>query len=220
MTKSSNTISEIQPGVVVENIVLAAEVAFAARGFDGTAMKAIAQEAQVSQALLHYHFGTKECLYAEVIRSRSKKINQERHELLDGVDMESSNALYQILNALYRPPLGPVGGAAPYARIFAGLIVGRERDEILVRECYDPTAERFIDKLQQLIPDTDRSDAAMSYTLALGSLMAVVGRNGRVERLMKKSDAATLLDTEEILKDLVKFAAGGISALIKTKANN
>ncbi len=198
----------------VDNILLAAEILFAERGFDGTGMKAIAQEAQVSQALLHYHFGTKEQLYVEVISRRSKKINDERHALLDCVDTESSTAVREILEALFRPPLGPAGGAEPYAKIFSGLVVGRERDQQLVRSCYDPTAQRFIAKLQQAIPGTDQATAAMSYTLALGSLITVINRNGRVERLMGKQDKAAL-DTEEILRKLVDFTEGGITALTK-----
>lgn len=198
----------------VDNIMLAAEILFAERGFDGTGMKAIALQAQVSQALLHYHFGTKEQLYAEVIRNRSKTINDERHALLDLVDVESPTAVRQILEALFRPPLGPSGGAQAYAKIFSGLVVGRERDQQLVRKHYDPTARRFIETLQQAIPGADQATAAMSYTLALGALIAVINRNGRVERLMGKGDTSPL-DTEAILTQLVVFTEGGISALSK-----
>lgn len=202
-------------GTAVEGIVLAAEIAFAEKGFDGAGMKAIASQARVSQALLHYHFGTKERLYAEVIRTRSKKINSERHVLLEQVNTTSPAAVRQILEALFRPPLGPAGGAAPYAKIFAGLVVGRERDQALVREYYDPTAQRFIEKLQQVIPGASREAAAMSYTLALGSLIAVINRNGRVERLMGRPDVSDYLDIEEILTELIDFAEGGITALTK-----
>ena len=178
-------------------------------------LSAVAEEAGVSKGGLLYHFGTKEQLYAEVIRHRSKKINDERHALLDLVDTAAPGAVRQILEALFRPPLGPSGGAQAYAKIFSGLVVGRERDQQLVREYYDPTARRFIDMLQQAMPGADQATAAMSYTLALGSLIAVINRNGRVERLMGKGDTSPL-HTEAILKELVDFTEGGISALAKT----
>ena len=214
MSKADH-VADITTPTAVDNILLAAEILFAERGFDGTGMKAIALQAQVSQALLHYHFGTKEQLYADVIRNRSNKINDERHALLDLVDTKAPDAVRQILEALFRPPLGPSGGAQAYAKIFSGLVVGRERDQQLVRKYYDPTAQRFIEMLQQAIPGADQATAAMSYTLALGSLIAVINRNGRVERLMGNDDTPPL-DTEAIIVQLVDFTEGGINALAQT----
>lgn len=203
------------PSLTVSKITLAAEKVFARHGFDGTGMKAIATEADVSQALLHYHFGTKDRLYTAVISHRSKQINDERHALLDDIDTTADDAVRRILDALFRPPLGPAGGAEPYARIFASLVVGREQDQALVRECYDPTAQRFIQMLEETIDGADQAMAAMGYALALGSLIAVIGRNGRLERLMGRSESSGLLDTEEILIEIIEFAEGGILSLAK-----
>ena len=198
------------PSKAIETILLAAEVEFAERGFDGAGMKAISKRAGLSQALLHYHFGTKDGLYEEVIGQRSTKINDERMQLLTKVDMSSPEAVDGILEALFRPPLGPSGGAKPYARIFSGLIVGRERDQALVKEYYDPTATKFIAALQTALPGTDRPTAAMCYTLSLGALIAVIGRDGRVERLMGRSAKQ---DIDDYLKSIVAFAKGGVLAL-------
>lgn len=201
------------PLQAVDKILVAAELAFAQSGFDGAGMKAISTAADVSQALLHYHFGTKDRLYEAVVQRRSQKINDERHALLDQVNVSSPDALSKILEALFRPPLGPSGGAAPYAKIFGGLVVGREQDQTLVRKFYDPTATRFIQFIEQAIPNAGQETAAMSYTLALGSLIAVIGRNGRVERLMGRSTRLPLMDAEEILDELIIFTEGGIRAL-------
>ncbi|MEP3280490.1 MAG: TetR/AcrR family transcriptional regulator [Stappiaceae bacterium] len=195
----------------IEDILLAAEAEFAERGFEGAGMKAISVKAAVSQALLHYHFGTKERLYAEVIAQRSKKINDERNALLDQIDLTAADALDRIFEALFRPPLGPAGGERPYARIFSGLVVGRERNQALVKEHYDPTAKRFVAVLRRVIPAGDQGTAALCYSLALGSLIAMIGRDGRVERLMGR-DAP--LKTEEILRLLIAHAKGGALALI------
>ncbi len=48
-------------------ILDAAREVFAARGFDGARMRAIAGRARVNLALIHYHFGGKELLYEAVI---------------------------------------------------------------------------------------------------------------------------------------------------------
>lgn len=209
MTKTDSK-TKTPPKQAVEKILLAAEVVFAEHGFDGAGMKALAARAEVSQALLHYHFGTKDRLYAEVIAQRSKKINDERNALLDQIEMSAPDAIDRILIALFRPPLGPAGGEKPYARIFSGLVVGREREQALVKEYYDPTARRFVATIEQAVPGSSAASAALCYSLALGALIGVIGRDGRVERLMGRSD---LLETEELLQNLVRFAKGGILAL-------
>lgn len=210
--KQENITTSNGSSQTIEKILLAAEAEFAERGFDGAGMKAISVRADVSQALLHYHFGTKDHLYSEVIRRRSKKINDERLALLGQVDMKPSDAIDRVLEALFRPPLGPAGGEEPYARIFSRLIVGREREQTLVRECYDPTARRFIASIQNAIPGVSQGTAAICYTLALGALIAVISRDGRMERLM---GMPSLLETEDTLRNLVTFAKGGIQALAR-----
>ena len=196
-----------------EKILLAAEVEFAEKGFDGAGMKAIAVRGKVSQALLHYHFGTKDRLYAEVIRHRSEKINGERIALLDRVRFGRPDAIDEVLEALFRPPLGPSGGDRPYARIFSGLIVGREREQALVRECYDSTARRFIDAITRSLPTVDREMAAIGYSLSLGALVTVIARDDRLERLIGRDTRSALIDKETILERLIAFTAGGILAL-------
>ena len=52
------------PGAVLLD---AARRHFAARGFDGARTRAIAEEAGVNLALLHYYFGSKEELYRRVL---------------------------------------------------------------------------------------------------------------------------------------------------------
>ena len=73
-------------------LLRAAEVEFAEKGFDGAGMKALAVRAGVSQSLLHYHFGSKDQLYAAVIRDRSRMINAERRALLGAIDPERPEA--------------------------------------------------------------------------------------------------------------------------------
>ena len=188
----------------LRNILAAAEIEFAEAGFEGAGMKAIAVRAGVSQGLLHYHFGNKEHLYGEVIRHRSKEINDSRSALLDQIDLQASNALEKVFDALFRPTLGAEGGGKAYARIFAGLIVGHARDQLLVQECYDPTAKRFIDAMCQC--GLDQARAGMAYQFALGVLASVISRDGRIERLMGREEE---LDTDALIAALVSFVIGG-----------
>src|SRR5450631_2818040 len=74
--------------VTQESILDAAEQVFASCGYDGAAMREIANKAGVNQALLHYHFETKDNLYERVVERRSSAINNYRIELLDALRVD------------------------------------------------------------------------------------------------------------------------------------
>ena len=192
-------------------ILNAAELEFSEKGFDGASMKALAARANVSQSLLHYHFNSKLRLYEAVIRTRSKLINDERLERLETVDLSQDQALYQIIEALFKPALGPLGGGRAYARIFAGLIAGHSRDQALVRECYDPTAKIFVEAIAQVLGETDSRVAAQIYQFSLGVLASVLSRDGRAERL--GGEPAFPVEDGILMEQLALFVVGGAKTI-------
>ncbi|MEC7257265.1 MAG: TetR/AcrR family transcriptional regulator, partial [Pseudomonadota bacterium] len=195
-------------------ILDAAEHTFSEGGFGGASMKAIAMRAGVAQGLLHYHFNTKDGLYAAVIERRAGAITAEREAMLAQVDTAAPDALPRILTALLRPPLGPAGGGQAYARIFSGLLVGGTREAELVARLYDPTARRFIAALGAACPGTPAETLSWAYNFAIGALIATVARSGRPERLV---DAEESQDTDAVVARLVEFATGGVEAAITGK---
>ena len=76
-------------------IVEAMRRSVAARGAAGSTFDQVAREAGVSRGLLHYHFGTKEKLLAEVER-RDAEI---RHEHL-GSDLANAGTVAEVIAAL------------------------------------------------------------------------------------------------------------------------
>jgi AcrR family transcriptional regulator len=58
-------------------VIAAASALFAERGFHGTTVRDIAQRARVNLAAGHYHFGSKETLYLEVLRAQFADITAE-----------------------------------------------------------------------------------------------------------------------------------------------
>ena len=204
-----------QPDQTRERILQAAEAEFSRLGFEGAGMKGIAIAAAVSQGLLHYHFVNKDGLYAAVIERRSAMINAARHDLLDAVALTKPGAIQAIFRAMYLPPLGAEGGGQVYARIFASLAVGPERDQELVRRHYDATALRFIEAIQTAEPRASREVAAWAYSFALGALISTVNRDGRPGRLMGRTGHEQLTATEELVSRLAAHATGGLYALIE-----
>lgn len=209
MTLAETQASEAKASALTK-IISAAEAEFAERGFDGVGMKALAARAGVSQSLLHYHFGSKDKLYAAVIESRSALINGERRALLDAADPTAPDGLKQIFHALFQPAMGPSGGGRAYARIFAGLIAGNARDKMLVRENYDDTAKAFIAALQQALPGIGAYGAAQTYLSALGVLAMGLARDGRAARLAEE-DGPT--GPDDLIETLIRFAIGGAKAI-------
>jgi TetR/AcrR family transcriptional regulator len=55
-------------------IAAAAEELFAERGFDGTAIRDIAQKAGVNGAMIHYYFGNKEGLYRAMLEGAASRV--------------------------------------------------------------------------------------------------------------------------------------------------
>jgi AcrR family transcriptional regulator len=191
-------------------ILDAAEATFAADGFSGASMKAIAQTAGVATGLLHYHFDGKEGLYAAVIDRRAGLINAERVRRLAQVDIAGPQAVRLILAALLDPPLGPMGGGRAYARILAGMTAGDARDKALVRAHYDAVAETFIAALARARPDASRAALAWAYNLAIGTLVTALGSGDRAQRFAGADPVAP----QDMLDTLITYVEGGLNALV------
>ena len=67
-------------------IVEGAARVLAREGFEATSMKEIAEEIGVSAGLLHYYFGTKEDLLAEVVRSLHGQLIAEWRAAMAGIE--------------------------------------------------------------------------------------------------------------------------------------
>ena len=56
-------------------IIEAAEVEFAENGYRGASVREITARAEVNVSAINYHFGNKESLYKEMVRSRIEPLN-------------------------------------------------------------------------------------------------------------------------------------------------
>ena len=68
--------TEIEPKTGKRDLILdAAEALFAAHGYDGVTLRAIAKRAGVDVALANYHFGPKRELFDAVLMRRAQILN-------------------------------------------------------------------------------------------------------------------------------------------------
>ncbi|MCA0319566.1 MAG: TetR family transcriptional regulator [Proteobacteria bacterium] len=199
-----------------EEILDAAERLFAKSGFDGTSMREIAQEAGVAQALLHYHFKTKEGLFEAMFSRRSGAINRIRLARLDAMIARGTPTLEEIVDSLLRPTIeaghDPSRGGSTFASLI--LVMGASNldwQKGLISASYDAMAKRYIAALRLALPELTPANATWGYLFIIGAALTQMSPTGRADRL---SDGETTdSNTETMLSRAVAFAAAGMRGL-------
>ncbi|MCZ8316521.1 TetR/AcrR family transcriptional regulator [Phreatobacter sp.] len=199
-----------------EEILDAAEEVFAARGYAGASMRAIADGAGVAQALLHYHFKTKEGLFEAMFLRRAGAINRIRIARLDAMLSRGRPSVEDIIEALLRPAVetgdAPMQGGARFAALILELSTADaawQRD--LMARAYDAMATRFIAALMTALPGLDRAGATWGYLFVVGAALTQMPSTGRAHRLSR--GATEDADTDAMITRAIIFAAAGLRAL-------
>lgn len=115
-----------------QRVLDAASTLFAERGFHGTTARDIAERAGVNLAAAHYHFGSKESLYLEVMRAQFDAITaalERRGARLTAAARPGRAALEALLRARIAAMLELLMGPPP------GL-----HGPLMMREMCDPSA--------------------------------------------------------------------------------
>lgn len=197
-------------------ILDAAERAFAEYGYGGASIRAIARDADVNQAMVHYYYQNKDLLFSAVVARRSGEINDRRHAALDQLFDKAVPTLEVLMEALLRPTI-EIGhdverGGDAYARLIVSF--NNSADELSKRvaeENYDPIARRSIDAIMKVMPGLDKAAAVRGYLFAISVALSVMAKTGRADRLSDGLCDDT--DTEETVSSVVTFACAGIRAL-------
>jgi AcrR family transcriptional regulator len=202
-------------------ILDAAERLFAASGLNGTSMREIATAANVAQALIHYHFGTKENLYREMFTRRSSEINDERSHRLEELFANGTPSLEEVLHVLLRPTVelgrDPRRGGSFFSRLLVSVAAGDDPlSKDLVSKCYDPTARLFIKAFRRVLPNLSQEDAVWGYLFVIGVGTTLMARTGRVNRL--SNGLCNDESIEQMMQRIVPFAAAGLRALEHNKS--
>ena len=172
------------------NVILdAAERVFALHGYDGAAMRMIALEANVAQALLHYHFATKEKLYGAMFERRANVINAFREKGLNDLMADGTRTtLEALIDVLLQPSPEWLGSETQSGQYFAAVvgavsIAPDKRSKALMKRYYDPIARKFIDSFMEVMPGLSKRDAVWAYLFALGARLQLSASNDRSMRL-------------------------------------
>lgn len=198
-----------------EKLIRSAEWLFSEKGFDGTSVRDIANDAGVNSALVGYYFHGKEGLLAEVYTRHCEPLKRERARLLAGFTSSKSGlTLEQILEAFIRPSL-QAGRGSGEGRSFSRLraILSAENSSLLERlvaQNFDETNRSFVAALSKTLPHLTREDVFWRFHFLLGTIYYTALGPHRIRILSKgKCDPS---DPEATTSELIRFASAGFNA--------
>ncbi len=192
-----------------------AELLFAEHGFAGTKLRDIASVAGVNQALISYYFGTKQELFDAVFRRRGKEISGARHVLLDELLARDTIPTVSELVRCYLKPQWDMkyhgkNGAA-FVRLQARLHSESEEHALrLRREVYDVSVKRYIDALDDILPDIPREVISMRMAFLVGTYMFMLNDLGRLNDLTDGQIGT--VGKDDMLAHLDMFLTAGLMA--------
>lgn len=186
-----------------------AQSLFAEHGFEAVSMRDIAAAAEVSVALLTYHFGTKDRLYHEIFTRQSAVLDARIAHLAD-VDPAAEDRLDQIVAAFVEPQMRL--RETPDGLAFARLLAREATDPSserrgIIEDLYDPMARQFIAALQEILPDVSAERIRWGYMFAVGA-MSMSALDDRVRRFGGEGES-TLTEKTELLKAFIRGGWSG-----------
>lgn len=196
----------------------AAERLFARYGYEGTRIRAIADESGVALGALHYYWGTKQALFAAVLERRLGPLMRQREELLGACEAAAADGSLEIadvVRAIVAPPMIAASADGEAGEVFAGLMARTLTDPApevrdLVLRSVGAMTLRYMTLLRQCCPHLDDEAFRWRFFAALGA--AQNGYAGRTRFSELTGDTAAELDTAVGIEEMVAFIAAGLAA--------
>ena len=101
-----------------EKIIKAASRAFARNGYDGASIRAIVGEADVNQAAINYHFGSKEGLYRAVLQAALLALMTGDDTRANSRKLPRDAALRHFVRQQLQPIISGDDDLSAYVRVF------------------------------------------------------------------------------------------------------
>lgn len=167
-------------------ILDAAERVFADRGFDGATVRDIAAAADTQVGLVHHHGGGKAELFAQTVQRRADELSDLRLGELAARKAAGPLDLEALIECFFGPYLDKAENGGDqwlaYARLVAHVSADTRWRE-LAAQCFDPTAQRFIDEIARLYPQTPRSAIASGFVYSVSAMLGLLTSAWRIRAL-------------------------------------
>jgi len=195
-----------------ERILKAAERLFADRGYEETSIRAIVAKARVNQAAINYHFGGKDGLYREVLRTAFRALTERQlAHAQEMKGMSRENALAEFIRHQLHP-LGERGELSRHLRIFNREAV---RPTAVYRKLMSEEAAPFmalaVDLVRRFLPKADQSTLIMAAVWLVGQCAIFIRNREQLANppVSLALDGATI---ERLTKLVSAWALAGLAA--------
>jgi len=196
------------PHGATDRLLDAAERLFCERGFDGTSVRDLTNEAGCNVAAVNYHFGNKENLYKQMFKRHLERVFSFHKQNIKKVMSAEDPTVEKLIESLVRPTLEQSAqeqGQMPMLKLTIRESLNPQfKKEVVALE----TITEFLIEIQKalliLFPQLDAGKA----------MLCVYSLEGLVIHPMLFSDfyyeITPELRIEELIQHIVKFAAAGI----------
>lgn len=203
-------------GVTKNAIMDVAEQIFADEGYRGASMRLIADAANVTQALIHHYFGSKQNLFEETFSRRGTTLMARYAVLLTDLMVRTAGqpAPRDLVRAFLLPQVEMLRQGSEgrnFIRMQARL--HHEPKEIafqLRRRIYDHVTKQYISAFEQALPGIDAADINWRVTFMIGTFLYMLSGVDRLDDLSAGRFRSG--DEEEMLERMVQFLAAGMEA--------
>jgi AcrR family transcriptional regulator len=137
-----------------ERILIAATPIFAEKGFDGATVREICAAAGVNLASVNYHFGDKQRLYVEAIKSAIRRRHQQ--VLMPAWEDETlpQQKLRDFVRTMLTRMLGTDSVPVESRLVLREILKPSQACREIVQECFRPEFERLCAIVAEMLPET------------------------------------------------------------------
>jgi len=159
-------------------ILCAAEKIFAEKGYHNTSLRDITSNAKVNIAAVNYHFGSKEKLFEELLKTRFDPINKIRMELLEQIinRAEKNNSLpdlREVLESFFDPVMNLMEKDRNSRQFIVILGAILHHPDFKLKKIFikiiGPVAELYFQCICRALPEIDPEIILIRVQFALGA---------------------------------------------------
>lgn len=192
-----------------------AERLFAERGIEAVSVRSILAEAGVNVALAHYHFGSREGLVEELLRTRVAPLVHELLRDLDAVDARPGATLEDVLRAYFAPAARWMTEQPRFCRILAQLQTSPSAEiRALGRDALRKVITRLGEAVLKRLPGhIDHRRLFLRFYLLIGGAAFLSGSWEDIRQSARRHlGPAVVLDPATVADELVAYSAAGLRA--------
>ena len=204
--------------VTRDRLIDAAGAVFAERGYRGATMREIAERSGANLAAAHYHFGSKQDLYRDVVRAHFERLERRLAEsgAIDAAAITrlSREQLVELLRARVRAMLESfLDETSVHATLMQRELADpSETLPLIVRRWIDPLRQDLVLLLQRLSPKLAEERLQLCARSLMGQVIFYATHRPALLLMMRRR-AYPPGFVDQITEHVVAFTLGGLSGV-------